>query len=74
MIVVNEGATGIPARAFARHSRFLADIGKGSVSVVVIENVLAVVGDEEIVPAVVVVITDANALSPTRMGRVQLWP
>ena len=30
-----------------------------------IENILAVVGDEEIVPTVVIVIADANPLSPT---------
>src|SRR5262249_9575861 len=39
-------------------------VGESSVTVVVIENVLAKVGDEEIFVAVVVVVADADALSP----------
>ncbi len=63
-VVVDECAARVPARAFARHAGFLADIGESAVAVVVIENVLAEVGDEQIVPAIVVVVADANALSP----------
>ena len=66
-VVVDEGAARIPARAFARHASLLADIGERAVAVVVIQNVLAEVGDEQIVPAVVVIVADANALSPSRV-------
>ena len=45
-IVINEGATCTPSGSSARHSGSLAYIGKASVAVVVIENILAVVGDE----------------------------
>ena len=40
------------------------DVGEGAVAVVVVEDVLAVVGDEEIVEAVVVVVADAAGLAP----------
>ena len=52
---------------FARHAGLLADVGECAVAVVVIQNVLAEVGDEQIVPAVVVVVADAHALSPARV-------
>ena len=41
------------------------DVGEGAVAVVAIEGVLAVVGDEEVVVAVVVVVADAAGLAPT---------
>ena len=63
-IVVDEGAACVPARAFARHAGLLADVGERAVAVVVVQNILAEVGDEQIVPSVVVVVADANALSP----------
>ena len=63
-IVVDERAACVPARAFAGDAGFLADVGESSISVVVIENIFAVVGDEEIFVAIVVVVTDADALSP----------
>ena len=42
----------------------LRDIGEGSVAVVAVESVLSVVGDEEIVVAVVVVVANAAGLAP----------
>ena len=47
---------------------FGSDVGEGAVAVVTVEDVLAVVGDEEVVPAVVVVVADAAALSPAAAG------
>ena len=46
-------------------------VGKGAVAVVAVEAILAVVGDEEIFKAVVVVVADADALRPSgvRAGR-----
>src|SRR5207237_8915011 len=46
---------------------FFADIGESAVAVVVIEDIFSKIGDEEIVETVVVVITDADALSPAGM-------
>src|SRR4029077_9899939 len=48
------------------------DIGKRAVAVVVVEDVLAEVGDEEIVEAVVVVIADADGLPPAGMNEARL--
>ncbi len=62
-IVVHEGAAAAPGFARASDAGFVGDIGEDAV-IVVVETVLAVVGDVEIVPAVVVVVTDADALSP----------
>ncbi len=44
---------------------FLGDIGKRAIAVVAIEDVLTVVADEEVVPTVVVVVTDTATLTPT---------
>src|SRR5271169_422926 len=65
-VVVDPGAAGVPACFGARleEAGTLGDVGEGAVAVVVIENVLAVVGDEEVVEAVVVVVADAAGLSP----------
>jgi len=67
-IVVNEGATAVPAVAVCCDAGFFGDFGEGAVAVIVIETILAEVADEEIVEAVVVVIAEAAALSPARVG------
>ena len=56
-IVIDEGAPCVPAVAFASHAGFLADIGEGSVSVVVIEDVLPEAGDD----AILIVCPDKDA-------------
>ena len=63
-IVIDEGAARAPARLLACDAGLLADVGEGAVAVVVVENVLAVVGDEQVVAAIVVVVADADALAP----------
>src|SRR5580658_8668387 len=65
-VVVDPGAAGVPARfgAGLQEAGAFGDVGEGAVAVVVIENVLAVVGDEEVVIAIVVVVADAAGLSP----------
>src|SRR5437016_4010229 len=67
-IVVEEGAAGVPSRLRLQQAGFLRDVGEGAVAVVAIEDVLAVIADEEVVPAVVVVIADTAALAPSRAG------
>src|SRR6202008_1928611 len=63
-VVVDKSAAGAPGFAGAGDAGFFADVGKGSVSVVVIEDVFSVVGDVEVFEAGVVVNADANALAP----------
>ena len=65
-IVVHKCAAGIPALSVAGDACFLADIGERAVSVVVVEDVLAEVGDEQVVPTVVVVVADAACPGPIR--------
>src|SRR5580693_7649863 len=69
-VIVNPGAAGIPARfgAGLEEAGAFGDVGEGAVAIVVIQNVLAVVGDEEIIVAVVVVVADAAGLAPAGTG------
>ena len=48
---------------------FFADVGKGAVAIVVIENVLAVVGDVEILESVVIVVAHTDTLAPSSVGQ-----
>ena len=66
-IVVDKSAAGVPAFPVARDAGLCADIGERAVAIVVIENVLAEIGDEQVVPAVVVVVADAASLTPAGM-------
>src|SRR5712692_4716258 len=66
-VVVDEGTAGVPAFARAGDAGFFADVSKRTVAVVVVEDILAKVGHEEIVKAIVVVIADANSLAPAGM-------
>src|ERR1039457_4697948 len=63
-VVIHEGATRAPSAPLAGNARFLADVGKRTIPVVVIEHVLSVVADEQVVMAVVVVVADTRRLSP----------
>jgi hypothetical protein len=55
-VVVDEGTPGVPAQARLREASGLCDIVESSAAGVVEQPVLAVVGDEQILVAVVVVI------------------
>src|SRR2546429_2715114 len=48
---------------------FFADVGKGAVAIVVVENVLAIVGDVEILESVVIVVAHADTLAPSSVGQ-----
>src|SRR5437016_11061704 len=67
-IVVDKCTAGVPALAVTAHARFLGHIGERAIAIVVIKNILAEIADEEIFEAVVVVVTNANALSPAGVG------
>src|ERR1700753_279953 len=65
-VVVDEGAAGVPAclGPGLGPAGLLGYGGKGTVTVVLIKRVLAVVGHEKIIVAIVVVVTDTTGLSP----------
>src|SRR5437667_10272577 len=67
-IVVDKRTAGVPAFAVPAHARFVSYIRERAITIVVIKNVLAEIADEEIFEAVVVVVTNANALSPAGVG------
>ena len=56
-----------PSACRPGHSGFFADVGERAVTVVVVEHILAEIGDEQVLVAVVVVVADADALSPARV-------
>ena len=63
-VVVEKGAAGAEAVAWLEQAGLRGDIGEGAVAVVAVEAVLAVVGDEEVFEAIVVVVADADADGP----------
>src|SRR5919204_3537897 len=65
-VVIHKGTAGGPARFFIQQSSFLRDVSEGAVAVVVVERILAVIGDEQVFEAVIVVVAYANSLSPPR--------
>src|SRR5690348_6687878 len=71
-IVVDESTAGIPPLAVAAHAHFVSHIGEGAIAIVVIKNILAEIADEEIFEAVVIVVADANTLSPAGAGYARL--
>src|SRR5262249_18818899 len=64
-VVVQEGGAGVPVILRFEESALAGHVRKRAVAVVVVEHVLAIVGDEEIEVTVVVVVADTDALSPS---------
>ena len=71
-IVVDKRAAGVPALAVPAHARFISYIRERAITIVVIKNVLAKVADKEVLEAVIVVIANADALSPAGVGYASL--
>src|SRR5256884_1821661 len=71
-VVIYESAAGVPALAVAANAGFVGHIRKRAIAVVVIKNIFAEIADEEILEAVVVVVTNADALSPAGVGYASL--
>src|SRR4029077_968081 len=65
-IIVQPGAAGSPMGSVRADTGLLCDIGEGAVTVIVVQHVLAPIGDKQVLKAVVVVIAHANAGRPTR--------
>ena len=71
-IEVQKAAARTPLMLGPGHARPIGDVGEGAVAVVPVEDVSTPVADEQIVEAVVVVVADAAALSPSGMGESRL--
>src|SRR5213080_1321951 len=71
-IVVDKRAASVPTLAVPAHAGFVGHIGERAIAVIVVKHVLAKVACEEILKAVVVVVTNANALSPAGVGYASL--
>src|ERR1700733_2809283 len=66
-VVVNKCAAAVPTDLGARLNQagFFRDLSKRSIAIVAVEGVLAVVGHEQVIEAVVVVVADAASLAPS---------
>src|SRR5881397_2312145 len=71
-IVVDKRTAGVPAFAVPAHARFVSYIRERAITIVVIKNVLAKVADKEVLEAVIVVIANADPLSPAGVGYASL--
>ncbi len=70
-VVVQKTAARTPAVFRSSDAGLLGHIGERAVAVVVVEDVAAKVGDEEIVEAVVVVVADTTRLPPSGAGEAE---
>ena len=66
LVIVEKGATRVPAQAVLQQAGLFCYFNKRSVAVVAEERILAVVADEQIVPAIVVIVADTARLAPAR--------
>src|SRR5262249_6336783 len=72
-IEVEKRASRIPARAGQGKAAPARDVTEGAVAVVAIEDLLSVIGDEQIDATVVVVVAGADALSPAAAADASLF-
>src|SRR5580698_2480505 len=63
-IIVEKSTATVPSRTGLLQPCLDGDIGEGTVAVVMEERILAVVGDEQVVESIVVVVADTTALPP----------
>jgi len=68
-VVVEKSAAGSEARGVVEEAGLGRDVGEGAVSVVAVELVLSVVGDEQVLKAIVVVIAYADATAQPQSHR-----
>jgi hypothetical protein len=71
-VVIEESAAGAPAAFFLKKAGLMRNIGKGAISVVMKENVMAPEAAEQVVPSIVVVIAYANAGLPAGAPQARL--
>ena len=63
-VIVDEGAAGAPFLAGAGYTGLFGDLFEGAVALIVKEAIFAIARDVEVVEAVVIVVANADALSP----------
>src|ERR1700693_2829704 len=63
-VVIHKGASCAEARLGSKQAGLSGNVGKGAIAIVVIEAILAEVGNEKIFIAVIIEVADANAVSP----------
>jgi len=63
-IVIDKSATGAPARLVVEQAGVFGDIGEGAVTIVAEQDVLAEIGAENVVEAVIIIIADADPVGP----------
>lgn len=64
-VIVEKGAAGVPTGFGLEESSRGYHIGEGSIAVIAVEGILAVIRNEEVIPSIVVVIADTAALAPS---------
>ena len=67
-VIIEEGATRAPANTIIVKAGLASDVGKGAVAVVVEQNVVSPEAAKKIVPAIVVVVADADSRLPAGAG------
>src|SRR5439155_10890622 len=70
-VIIDQTAPGVPSGTLAtlEEAGLFGNFGEGTVCIVVIEDILAPVGDEQILETVVIVISDAHSLAPARAAK-----
>ncbi len=68
-VIIQKTAACTPAVFRSSNASLFGHVGESAVAIVVVKNVAAKIADEQIVETVVVVVADATALSPARVGQ-----
>src|SRR5947209_8273771 len=69
MVIIEKGTAGTPSNLFRIEPGLLGYVGKGSIAVVVIQNIMTPVGDKQIVEPIVVVVAYAHPLPPSHPNK-----
>src|SRR5262245_55647630 len=72
LVIIQKGAPRVPPGFFAKQPGLFGLINKAAFGCISIKNVLTVVSDDKVVIPIVVVVSDANALSPPRANQIRL--
>ncbi len=72
-VVIYERATRAPPLVFVHQAGFFGDIGKRTIAVVSVQDILPPIGHEHIVEAVVIEVTYTHGRRPTRADEPRLF-
>src|SRR5438067_10456493 len=68
-VVIKKGRPRIPVVLRLKQAGLPGHVGEGAIPVVTVQHVLAVIGNKQVQEAIVVVISHADSLAPTRPGK-----